>query len=232
MSDEASSPIRVLIADDHRLFREGLRALLSVADGLEVVGEAADGQQAVDLSAALSPDVIVMDIQMPRLSGLEATRLILRSPAASPQRPGLPVPGSSDPPGILIVSMFDDDENVFAAMKAGARGYLLKGAAPEDLLRAIEAVARGEALFGPGIAQRLMRYFARPVQVGPLPFPDLTDREREILARIGQGQRNPAIAHSLELSEKTVRNHITSIFSKLQVGSRSEAALRAQEAGL
>ena len=223
----------MLIADDHRLFREGLRALLSVADGLEVVGEAADGQQAVDLSAALSPDVIVMDIQMPRLSGLEATRLILRGPVVpSIPGPGLPVPGSSDPPGILIVSMFDDDENVFAAMKAGARGYLLKGAAPEDLLRAIEAVARGEALFGPGIAQRLMRYFARPVQVGPLPFPDLTDREREILARIGQGQRNPAIAHSLELSEKTVRNHITSIFSKLQVGSRSEAALRAQEAGL
>lgn len=217
MTDSSSRPTRVLIADDHRLFREGLRALLSVSEGLTVVGEAGDGQQAVELAAELHPDVIVMDIQMPLLSGLEATRRILRAPR---------------PPGVLVVSMFDDDDNVFAAMQAGARGYLLKGAAPEDLLRGVEAVARGEALFGPGIAQRLMRYFARAPRSGPLPFPELTDREREILARIGQGQRNPAIAHSLELSEKTVRNHITSIFSKLQVGSRAEAAQRAQEAGL
>ncbi|SMB79329.1 response regulator [Deinococcus hopiensis] len=217
MNEVPPHPIRVLIADDHRLFREGLRALLSVAGDIDVVGEAGDGQQAVELSARLAPDVIVMDIQMPRLSGLEATRQILRA---------------SLPPGILIVSMFDDDDNVFSAMQAGARGYLLKGAAPEDLLRAVAAVARGEALFGPGIAQRLMRYFARPLRSGPLPFPELTDREREILALIGQGQRNPVIARSLELSEKTVRNHITSVFSKLQVGSRAEAALRAQEAGL
>ena len=217
MSDVLPGPVRILIADDHRLFRGGLRALLSVSEHLEVVGEAGDGVQAVDLCAQLEPDLVVMDIQMPLLSGLEATRLILRGP---------------HPPGVLIVSMFDDDDNVFAAMQSGARGYLLKGAAPDDLLRAVEAVARGEALFGPGIAQRLMRYFSRPARPGPLPFPDLTEREREILTRVAQGQRNPAIAHSLELSEKTVRNHITSIFSKLQVSSRAEAAQRAQEAGL
>lgn len=208
---------RVLVADDHRLFREGLKALLSVSEHLEVVGEAENGQQAVDLAASLAPDVIVMDIQMPLLSGLEATRAILR------ERPDQ---------GILVVSMFDDDDNVFAAMQAGARGYLLKGAAPEELLRGVEAVARGEALFGPGIAQRLMRYFARPTRLPPTLFPDLTEREREILQLIGQGHRNPVIARKLELSEKTVRNHITNIFSKLQVGSRAEAAQRAQEAGL
>ena len=213
----AELPTRVLIADDHRLFREGVRALLGVSDTLSVVGEAENGQQAVELCARLQPDVVVMDIQMPLLSGLEATRQILRGQHA---------------PGILIVSMFDDDDNVFAAMQAGARGYLLKGAAPEDLLRAVEAVARGEALFGPGIAQRLMRYFSRPGRPAPGLFPELTEREREILARIGQGQRNPVIARALELSEKTVRNHITNIFSKLQVGSRAEAAQRAQEAGL
>jgi len=217
VSEGVARPVRILIADDHRLFREGLRALLSVSEHLEVVGEAGDGVQAVDLCVRLAPDLVVMDIQMPLLSGLDATRLILRAPS---------------PPGVLVVSMFDDDDNVFAAMQAGARGYLLKGAAPDDLLRAVEAVARGEALFGPGIAQRLMRYFSRSIRPGPLPFPDLTDREREILTLVAQGQRNPAIAHSLELSEKTVRNHITSIFSKLQVGSRAEAAQRAQEARL
>ncbi len=218
MDDAVPPPTRVLIADDHRLFREGLRALLAVSEHLSVVGEAENGQQAVELSARLTPDVIVMDIQMPLLSGLDATRRIVQ--------------GASEPPGILIVSMFDDDDNVFAAMQAGARGYLLKGAAPEDLLRAVEAVARGEALFGPGIAQRLMRYFSRSARRATSAFPELTDREREILALIGQGQRNPGIARSLELSEKTVRNHITNIFSKLQVSSRAEAAQRAQEAGL
>lgn len=214
---DPAPPIRVLIADDHRLFRSGMRALLAVAGGLDVVAEAEDGAEALELAARLNPDVIVMDIQMPRLSGLEATRHLMRGPR---------------PPGVLILSMFDDDDNVFSAMQAGARGYLLKGAAPEDLLRAIEAVARGEALFGPGIAQRLMRYFAGAHGVTRAAFPDLTDREREVLSLIAQGQRNPAIARHLDLSEKTVRNHITSIYSKLQVGSRAEAALKAQEAGL
>ncbi|MFB9990958.1 response regulator [Deinococcus oregonensis] len=209
--------IRVLIADDHRLFREGVRALLSVSDTIEVVGEAQDGRQAVELCEQLSPDVVILDLQMPHLGGLEALRLLLRGP---------------HPPGVLVVSMFDDDEHVFAALQAGARGYLLKGAAPEDLLRAVEAVARGEALFGSEIAQRLTRHFNQPSRPSRALFPELTDRERGILSQIAQGQRNPAIARNLEISEKTVRNHITSIFSKLQVASRTEAAQLAQEAGL
>ncbi len=210
-------PTRVLIADDHRLFREGLKALLSVTDHLQVVAEAENGEQALALAQQFEPDVIIMDIQMPLLSGLEATRRILI------QRPET---------GILVVSMFEDDDNVFAAMQAGARGYLLKGAAPEELLRGIEAVAQGEALFAPSIARRLMSYFSRPTKLPPTVLPELTEREREILALIAQGETNPKIARHLELAEKTVRNHITSIFSKLQVGSRAEAVLRAREAGL
>ena len=162
------------------------------------------------------PDIIIMDIQMPGMNGLEATRQILH---ASPRI------------GILIVSMFDDDDNVFAAMQAGARGYLLKGSAPDELLRGITAVAQGEALFAPSIARRLMTYFSRPARLPAPLFPELTSREREILSLIAQGQDNGRIARSLELSEKTVRNHITNIFSKLQVGSRAEAVLRAREAG-
>ena len=210
-------PIRILIADDHRLFREGLKVLLSVTDHLLVVAEAENGQQALDLAQEVEPDVIIMDIQMPLLSGLEATKRILA------QRPET---------GILVVSMFEDDDNVFAAMQAGARGYLLKGAAPEELLRGIEAVAQGEALFAPSIARRLMSYFSRPTRLSPSVLPELTEREREILSLIAQGEVNARIARKLELAEKTVRNHITSIFSKLQVGSRAEAVLRAKEAGL
>ena len=209
-------PIHILIADDHRLFREGLKALLETLENIEVVGEAENGEQAVTLSEQLEPDLIVMDIQMPILSGLEATKRIL---ARSPHI------------GILVVSMFDDD-NVFAAMQAGARGYLLKGAAPDELLRGILAVAQGEALFAPSIARRLIGYFSRPTKLPPTLFPELTEREREILGHIAQAETNPVIARRLKLSEKTIRNHITSIFSKLQVGSRAEAVLRAREAGL
>ncbi len=183
-------PIRILIADDHRLFREGLKVLLSVTDHLLVVAEAENGQQALDRAQALEPDVIIMDIQMPLLSGLEATKRILA------QRPET---------GILVVSMFEDDDNVFAAMQAGARGYLLKGAAPEELLRGIEAVAQGEALFAPSIARRLMSYFSRPTRLSPSVLPELTEREREILALIAQGEVNARIARKLELAEKTVR---------------------------
>jgi DNA-binding NarL/FixJ family response regulator len=212
-----TEPTRILIADDHRLFREGLMALLSVLEDVKVIGEAQDGLQAVELALSLEPDVIVMDIQMPVLGGLEATRQILsRSPHI----------------GILVVSMFEDDDNVFAAMQAGARGYLLKGAAPDELLRGIHAVARGEALFAPSIAKRLMGYFSRQTRLPTTLFPDLTEREREILSHISQGETNPIIARRLELSEKTVRNHITNIFSKLQVGTRAEAVLRAKEGGL
>ena len=212
-----TEPTRILIVDDHRLFREGLRALLSVLEDVTVIGEAQDGLQAVELALSLEPDVIVMDIQMPVLGGLEATRRIL---AHSPHI------------GILVVSMFEDDDNVFAAMQAGARGYLLKGAAPDELLRGIQAVAQGEALFAPSIAKRLMGYFSRQTRLPSTLFPDLTTREREILAHISQGEANPVIARKLELSEKTVRNHITNIFSKLQVGTRAEAVLRAKEGGL
>ncbi|AWN22518.1 DNA-binding response regulator [Deinococcus irradiatisoli] len=217
LSGIAVSPIRIMIADDHRLFREGLKALLGAAEQLQVVGEADNGQAALELAERLDPDVIIMDIQMPLLSGLEATKRILAL------RPRI---------GILVVSMFDDDDNVFAAMQAGARGYLLKGAAPEELLRGVEALAQGEALFAPSIARRLMHYFSRPTKLPPTLLPELTDREREILALIAQGEANARIARKLDLAEKTVRNHITSIFSKLQVGSRAEAVERAREAGL
>ncbi|ULH17205.1 response regulator transcription factor (plasmid) [Deinococcus sp. KNUC1210] len=209
--------IRLLIADDHRLFREGLKALISVTGGLHVIAEAENGQEALDLAILHDVQVVIMDIQMPILSGLEATKRLLAL------KPDL---------GILVVSMFDDDDNVFAAMQAGARGYLLKGAAPEELLRGIEAVAQGEALFAPSIARRLMNYFSRPTRLPPTLLPELTEREREILSHIAQGETNPRIARRLELSEKTVRNHITSIFSKLQVSSRAEATQRAKEAGL
>ncbi|GGR33621.1 response regulator [Deinococcus ruber] len=213
----AAPDIRLLIADDHRLFREGLKALISVTGGLHVIAEAENGQEALDLAILHDVQVVIMDIQMPILSGLEATKRLLAL------KPGL---------GILVVSMFDDDDNVFAAMQAGARGYLLKGAAPEELLRGIEAVAQGEALFAPSIARRLMNYFSRPTRLPPTLLPELTEREREILSHIAQGETNPRIARRLELSEKTVRNHITSIFSKLQVSSRAEATQRAKEAGL
>lgn len=209
--------IRILIADDHRLFREGLKALISVTPGLQVVAEAQNGLEAVEAAARHEPEVVIMDIQMPLLGGLEASRRIL---AGWPQT------------GILVVSMFDDDDNVFAAMQAGARGYVLKGSAPDELLRAVQAVALGEALFAPSIARRLIHYFSRPTRLPSTLLPELTQREREILSYIAQGQTNPQVARRLDLSEKTVRNHVTSIFAKLQVSSRAEAVLRAREAGL
>jgi DNA-binding NarL/FixJ family response regulator len=211
------SRIRVLIADDHPVFRFGLRALLSATPDLEVVGEATGGAEAVALAAALQPDVIVMDLNMPDLNGLEATRRIL------PTSPHI---------AILVVTMFDDD-SVFAAMQAGARGYLLKGAEPEATLRAIRTVANGEAIFSPTVARRVMDFFARrqphtPAQI----FPELTERERELLALLAQGLTNAAIAERLTLSPKTVRNHVSNIFSKLQVVDRAQAIIRAREAGL
>ncbi|MCC7362119.1 MAG: response regulator transcription factor [Anaerolineales bacterium] len=210
-------PIRVLIADDHPVFRFGLKALLGAAPDLEVTGEAADGEQAVALAANLQPDVVVMDLNMPGLSGLEATRQILQT---SPHI------------GILVVTMFDDD-SVFAAMQAGARGYLLKGTEPEATVRAIRTVAHGEAIFSPTVAQRVMDYFAHhqpnwPPQI----FPELTERERELLGLLAQGLTNAAIAERLTLSPKTVRNHVSNIFSKLQVADRAQAIIRAREAGL
>lgn len=210
--------IRVLIADDHPVFRYGLRTLLQAEPVFEIVGEATTGLEAIDQVAALQPDVVLMDLTMPGLNGIEATRRILTT---TPQTK------------ILVLTMFDDDDSVFAAMRAGARGYILKGAEGDETVRAISAVSSGEAIFSPAIARRLMQYFGKPQPVSPAPaFPQLTEREREVLALLGQGYTNSAIAERLVISPKTVRNHVSLIFSKLQVAGRAEAIVRARDAGL
>lgn len=210
--------IRVLIVDDHQLFRDGLRALILSAPDIEVAGEAATGEAAVRVAAESRPDVVLMDIQMPDMDGIEATKaLIERDPELN----------------ILMVTMFEDDQSVFKAMRAGARGYILKGAKHEEMLRAIRAVGSGEAIFSPGIASRMMEFFTSSQAVIPADaFPDLTDREREVLALIAQGKSNAEIAKTLVISVKTVRNHASNIFSKLQVTDRAQAAIRARDAGL
>jgi DNA-binding NarL/FixJ family response regulator len=213
-------PIRLLIADDHTLFRDGLRALFQSRPDTEVVGEAATGAEAITLAEKLQPDVVLMDILMPGVNGIEATRRIVQT---SPHI------------GVIVVTMFEDDDSVFAAMRAGARGYVLKGADQEEMVRAIQAVARGEALFGAAVAARLMSFFSQagPAGVAPLPaFPELTEREREILGLIARGENNAAIAQRLSLSPKTIRNHVSNIFNKLQVADRAQAILRARDAGL
>ncbi len=212
------SPIRILIADDHALFREGLCALLNSIPDAEVVGEAATGEEAVSRAAQLQPDVMLMDIQMPGINGIEATRRIARD---SPHI------------GVIVVTMFEDDDSVFAAMRAGARGYVLKGADQEEILKVIRAVAAGEAHFGPEIARRLMNFFAAPKPSAVVEaFPDLTAREREILDLIARGHNNQEIASRLYLSPKTIRNHVSNIFAKLQVADRAQAIVRARKAGL
>jgi len=210
--------IRVLIADDHPVFRFGLRTLLKADPTMEVVGEATDGEEAIKLADQLAPDVVLMDLTMPGMNGIEAARrILLKHPEMH----------------ILVLTMFEDDDSVFAAMRAGARGYLLKGAEGGETLQAIRVVSTGEAIFSPTIAKRLMQYFGAPRPRGPSqPFPDLTEREREVLSLIAQGYTNQAIAEQLVISPKTVRNHISSIFSKLQVTSRLEAILRAKDAGM
>jgi DNA-binding NarL/FixJ family response regulator len=213
--------IRVLIADDHPVFRYGLRALLAVEPTTEVVGEATTGEETIALASTLVPDVILMDLNMPGINGIEATQRIL---AVQPTI------------AILVLTMFDDDDSVFAAMRAGARGYLLKGTEGEETVRAITVVSGGEAIFSSKIAHRLTHYFGanrglqRPAP--PQEFPELTEREREVLMLIAQGYTNPAIAEQLVISAKTVRNHVSTIFSKLQVASRAEAIIRARDAGL
>jgi DNA-binding NarL/FixJ family response regulator len=210
--------IRVLIADDHPLFRDGLRTLLGSVPETSVVGETSTGDEVVVQAALLQPDVILMDLHMPGLNGIEATRTILHT---SPHI------------GILVLTMFEDDGSIFSAMRAGARGYLLKGADQAEILRAITAVSHGEAIFSSAIAGRLMHYFTTYGNI-PLPsaFPELTGREREILALIAQGDNNAKVAERLILSPKTVRNHVSNIFSKLQVVDRAQAIIRAREAGL
>jgi DNA-binding NarL/FixJ family response regulator len=217
LASESGEAIGILVADDHAAFRAGLRALLGSIGGLRVLGEAADGEAAVARTTELQPDVVLMDLNMPGLDGIEATRRIV---AASPHV------------AILVLSMYEDDEQVFAALKAGARGYLLKGADRDELRRAIHGVASGEAIFGPAIARRLMSFFAARPAVEPTVFPELTDREREILDLVARGLNNTEITTRLVISPKTVRNHVSNIFSKLQVADRAQAIVRAREAGM
>jgi DNA-binding NarL/FixJ family response regulator len=209
-----SAPITVVIADDHPVVRNGLRALVDSLPGLSVVGEATDGDSAVREVQLLRPDVVVMDVRMPGTDGLEATRRITAA-----------VPGTA----VLVLTMYEDDDTVFAAMRAGARGYLLKGAEQAEIDRALRATAAGEAIFGPGVAARVLGYFAGPRTVTP--FPELTPREREILDRVAAGERNGSIARALGLAPKTVSNHLSSIFTKLAVADRAEAIARAREGG-
>jgi DNA-binding NarL/FixJ family response regulator/class 3 adenylate cyclase len=222
IKDAYMSAIRILIADDHALFREGMRALLSSLPHIEVVGEAADGEAAIQQVDDMQPDVVLMDINMPKVNGIEATRRVL---SAHPTV------------GIIIVTMLEDDASVFAAMRAGARGYILKGAHHDEMLQAIQAVAAGQAVFGPGIATRMVNFFqgleATPRLAGTVvPFPELTEREREILGLIASGVSNKEITDRLVISPKTVSNHITNIFSKLQVADRAQAIVRARDAGM
>jgi DNA-binding NarL/FixJ family response regulator len=210
--------LRILVVDDHADFRSGLEALIASNDAMELVGSVANGLEAVGNAMALQPDVVLMDLHMPLLNGVDATARIV---------------GSSPHIGVLVLSMVDDEESVFAAIRAGARGYLLKGARRIEILRAIEAVGSGEVIFGPGIAERVVNYFqgvrARPV--GEL-FPQLTVRERAVLGRIAAGLDNAEIARELGVSTKTVRNHSSNIFAKLQVAHRAQAIVMAREAGM
>lgn len=213
--------IRVLVADDHPVFRRGMRAILGAEPDTELVGEATDGEEAVALTLKVRPDVVLMDLNMPNVSGIEATRRILEE---NPET------------AVLMLTMFEDDKSIFAAMRAGAHGYVLKGADGAEMLRAIHAAASGEAIFSPTITRRLTEYFATPggdyISSMEQAFPNLTEREREILALMAEGYTNNAIASRLYLSPKTVRNYVSSIFTKLQVSDRSQAIIHAREAGL
>lgn len=209
---------RILVVDDHAVFRYGMRAMLANARGFEVIGEAATGEEAVEKAAEARPDIVLMDVQMPGMNGIEATRRILQA------NPGV---------SVVVVTMFGDDDSVFSAMRAGARGYVLKGADADEVMKVLSAVAAGEAHFGPEIARRLMGFFSAPRPAPPSgEFPELTAREVEILDLIARGMNNREIASRLYLSPKTVRNHVSNVFLKLQVADRAQAIVRAREAGL
>jgi DNA-binding NarL/FixJ family response regulator len=211
-------PIRVLLADDHPVVRRGLAALLGTLQEFEVVGEAEDGETAVRETQLTRPDVVLMDVRMPGIDGVEATRRIRRA-----------VPETA----VLVLTMYEDDATVFTAMQAGAQGYLLKGAEQEDIADAIRAVSRGQAIFGPGIAVRLLEHFAHPPAAAAADlFPELTAREKEVLELLAQGRRTAEIATTLHLSPKTVSNNLTTIFAKLEVADRTAAVIRARERGL
>ncbi len=211
--------LRILVAEDHPLFRKGVISLLSSVPDFEVVGEATSGGEAVTRATQLQPDVVLMDLQMPGGNGIEATRAIVH------ESPSIRV---------LVVTLFEDDDSVFMALRAGARGYVLKDADEEELVRAIRAVGRGEAIFSPAVAERMLAYFAGSPLAAfpPQAFPTLTEREREILNLIARGYPNPSIARELSLSTKTVGNYVSNIFTKLQVADRAQAMIRAREAGL
>lgn len=211
--------IRILVVDDHQLFRDGLTALLNAAPLTTVIGEAGTGSEAIVLAEAFIPDMILMDIQMPDMNGIEATRRIL-----------------ADHPSIyiLMLTMLEDDDSLFAALRAGARGYILKGADKAEVLRTVSAAADGEVLFGPAVAGRITGFFQRSGQTtrSVFPFPDLTEREREVLTLIARGLNNQEISQRLQISSKTTSNHISNIFNKLQVADRSQAIIKARQAGM
>jgi DNA-binding NarL/FixJ family response regulator len=209
--------LRVVIADDHPVFRHGLRTLLDASD-VDVVGEAADGAAAVAACLEHRPDVALLDLHMPELSGVDVTRRLAAE-----------CPGTA----VLVLTMYDDDQTVLAAVRAGARGYLLKGAGQEEIERAVRAVAAGEMIYGAGVGERLMTALSGAAEAGAgAAFPELSPREREILDLMARGDGNMAIARRLALSEKTVRNHVSNIFTKLRVADRVQAVVRAREAGL
>lgn len=209
--------IRVLVADDHPAFRRGLELMLGGVDDVEVVGQASTGAEAVELAAALSPDVVLMDLRMPDLDGIEATRRVV---------------GRRRTSAVVVLTMFEDDASVFAAMRAGARGYLLKGAEQDEIERAVRAAAAGEAIFGPSVAELLLAHFARRDGRPDVAFPSLTPRERDVLDLVARGLGNAAIARELGISLKTVRNNVSTVFTKLQVPDRPTAIVKARESGL
>ena len=209
---------RVLVVDDHPLYREGLVTALSMVDGVEVVGEAGDGAEAVELARRLAPDVVVMDLNLPGVGGIEATRRITAE-----------LPGTA----VLVLTMLEGDDALFAAMRAGARGYLLKGADRQEIARALATVANGEVVFSATLAARVLAWFGRGGgRAAAAPFPELTEREREVLDLVARGLTNAAIARRLVVSDKTVRNHVSNVFGKLHVADRAEAVARARDAGL
>jgi DNA-binding NarL/FixJ family response regulator len=209
--------IRVLLVDDHALVRDGLAALLDGMGGFDVVGEAGTGEDALVQAQVLRPDVVLMDVRLPDIDGVEATRRIRAA-----------VPGTA----VLMLSMYDDDATVFAAMRAGAQGYLLKDAEPDDVAGGIRAVTSGQAIFGPGVAQRMLTFLSSAQPTADYPFPQLTDRERLILERLAAGRRTGEIATELFLARKTVSNQLASVFAKLGVADRAEAVVKARESGL